>query len=116
MIAVRNFSSPIRLRRMLARRASGFLVVWLLWPVGLTGQETGQVTLYTPDGSQQRTLSTPMVVDVGLPSPMEAPASAVIGTGTGNRPITDVTQLLSPTPIPVSFSLHSSTSYSPPPL
>ena len=83
MIGVYNFSSPIRLRRMLARRASGWLVVWLLWPVGLAGQETGQVTLYTPDGSQQRTLSVPLVVDVdvGLPSPMEAPASAVIGTG-----------------------------------
>ena len=85
MIAVRNFSSPIRLRRMLARRASGFLVVWLLWPIGLASQETGQVTLYTPDGSQQRTLSVPLVVDVGLPSPMEAPTSAVVGTGTGTR-------------------------------
>ena len=57
----------------------------LLWPVGLAGQEAGQVTLYTPDGSQQRTLSTPLVVDVGLPSPMEAPVSAVVGTGTGTR-------------------------------
>ena len=85
MIAVRTFSSPIRLRPRLARRASGWLVLLLLLPVGLTGQETGQVTLYTPDGSQQRTLSTPLVVDVGLPSPMEAPVSAVVGTGTGTR-------------------------------
>ena len=94
MIAVRNFSSPIRLRRMLARRASGWLVVWLLWPVGLAGQETGQVILYTPDGSQQRMLSTPLGVDVGLPSPMEAPVSAVVGTGTGAR-ITDVEVVVS---------------------
>ena len=64
---------------------SGWLVLLLLWPVGLAGQEAGQVTLYTPDGSQQRTLSTPLVVDVGLPSPMEAPVSAVVGTGTGTR-------------------------------
>ena len=94
MIAVRNFSSPIRLRRMLARRASGWLVLLLLLPVGLAGQEAGQVTLYTPEGSQQRTLSTPMVVDVGLPSPMKAPVSAVVGTGTGTR-ITDVEVVVS---------------------
>ena len=93
MIAIRNFSSPIRLRPMLARRASGWLLLLLL-PVGLAGQETGQVTLYTPDGSQQRTLSTPMVVDVGLPSPMEAPVSAVVGTGTGTR-VTDVEVVVS---------------------
>ena len=85
MIGGRSFSSSIRLRPILIHPASGWLVLWLLWPVGLAGQETGQVTLYTPDGSQQRTLSTPMVVDVGLPSPMEAPVSAVIGTGTGTR-------------------------------
>lgn len=94
MIDVCSVACPNRLRHMLARRASGFLVVWLLWPVGLAGQEAGQVTLYTPDGSQQRTLSTPMVVDVGLPSPMEAPASAVVGTGTGTR-ITDVEVVVS---------------------
>ena len=94
MIAVRNFSSPIRLRPMLARRASGWLLLLLLLPVGLAGQEAGQVTLYTPEGSQQRTLSTPLVVDVGLPSPMEAPASAVVGTGTGTR-ITDVEVVVS---------------------
>lgn len=35
-----------------------------------------------------------MVVDVGLPSPMEAPVSAVIGTGTGTR-ITDVEVVVS---------------------
>ena len=85
MIAIRNFSSPIRLRPMLVGPASGWLLLLLLLPVGLAGQEAGQVTLYTPEGSQQRTLSTPMVVDVGLPSPMEAPASAVVGTGTGTR-------------------------------
>ena len=94
MIAVRTFSSPIRLRPRLARRASGWLVLLLLLPVGLAGQETGQVTLYTPDGSQQRTLSTPLVVDVGLPSPMEAPVSAVVGTGTGTR-VTDVEVVVS---------------------
>ena len=94
MIAVRTFSSPIRLRPRLARRASGWLVLLLLLPVGLAGQEAGQVTLYTPDGSQQRTLSTPMVVDVGLPRPMEAPVSAVVGTGTGTQ-ITDVEVVVS---------------------
>ena len=61
------------------------MVLLLLLPIGLSGQETQQVTLYTPDGSQQRLLSTPLVVVVGLPSPMEAPVSAVIGTGTGTR-------------------------------
>ena len=81
MIGVRSFSSSLRLRPILIHPASGWLVVLLLWPVGLAGQE-GQVTLYTPDGSQQRTLSTPLVVDVGLPSPMEAPVSSVVGTGT----------------------------------
>ena len=93
MIAIRSSSSPIR-RPRLARRASGWLVLLLLWPVGLAGQEAGQVTLYTPEGSQQRTLSTPLVVDVGLPSPMEAPVSAVVGTGTGTR-ITDVEVVVS---------------------
>ena len=85
MIAIRSSSTPIRLRPRLARRASGWLLLLLLLPVGLAGQEAGQVTLYTPEGSQQRTLSTPLVVDVGLPSPMEAPVSAVVGTGTGTR-------------------------------
>ena len=85
MIGVCNFSSPVRLRPRLVHPASGWLVLLLLFPIGLTGQESGQVTLYTPDGSQQRTLSTPLVVDVGLPSPMEAPVSAVVDTGTGTR-------------------------------
>ena len=94
MIGVRNFSSPIRLRPKLVHPVSGWLLLLLLLPVGLAGQETGQVTLYTPDGSQQRTLSTPLVVDVGLPSPMEAPVSAVVGTGTGTR-VTDVEVVVS---------------------
>ena len=85
MISVRSFSSLIRLCPRLVHPASGWLVLLLLFPVGLTGQETQQVILYTPDGSQQRTLSVPMVVDVGLPRPMEAPVSAVVGTGTGTR-------------------------------
>ena len=93
MISVRRFSSIIRLRRRLVRRASGWLVL-LLFPVGLAGQEAGQVTLYTPEGAQQRTLSVPLVVDVGLPRPMEAPASAVVGTGTGTR-IADVEVVVS---------------------
>ena len=88
MIDVCGVACPSRLRLMLA------YLVLLLFPVGLAGQETGQVTLYTPEGSQQRTLSTPMVVDVGLPSPMEAPVSAVVGTGTGTR-ITDVEVVVS---------------------
>ena len=85
MLGVRHSSSPIRLRPRLVRPTRGCLVLLLLLPVGLSGQETQQVTLYTPDGSQQRLISTPLVVDVGLPSPMEAPISAVIGTGTGTR-------------------------------
>ena len=94
MIGVRNSSSPIRLRPSLVRLASGCLVLLLLVPIGLTGQETRQVTLYTPEGSQQRTLSMPMVVDVGLPKPMEAPYSTVIGTGTGTR-LTEVEVVVS---------------------
>ena len=35
-----------------------------------------------------------MVVDVGLPSPMEAPVSAVVGTGTGKPRPTRPTMLL----------------------
>ena len=104
MIAIRNFSSLIRLRPKLVHPASGWLALLLLWPVGLAGQE-GQVTLYTPDGSQQHTLSTPLVVDVGLPSPMEAPVSAVVGTGTGTR-ITDVEVVVSD-----SAGGHVTTSY-----
>ncbi len=85
MIRLRSSSYPIPFSPRLARRASGWLVVLLLLPVGLAGQEAPQVTLYTPDGSQQRTLSTPMVVDVGLPSPVTAPVSTVTGTGTGTQ-------------------------------
>ena len=88
MIGICSVACPIRFRFMLA------YLMLLLFPVGLAGQEAGQVTLYTPDGSYQRTLSVPMVVDLGLPSPMEAPASAVVGTGTGTR-VTDVEVLVS---------------------
>ena len=88
MLGVRHSSSPIRLRPKLVRPARGCLLLVLLLPVGLLGQETRQVTLYTPDGSQQRLLSTPLVVDVELPLPplpMNDPVSSVIGTGTGTR-------------------------------
>ncbi len=85
MIRLRSSSYPIPFSPRLARRASGWLVVLLLLPVGLAGQEAPQVTLYTPDGSQQRTLGTPMVVDVGLPVPVTAPVSTVTGTGTGTQ-------------------------------
>ena len=88
MIGVCSVACPIRFRFMLA------YLMLLLFPVGLAGQEAGQVTLYTPEGAQQRTLSVPLVVDVGLPSPMEAPASAVVGTGTGTR-IADVEVVVS---------------------
>ena len=87
MIGICSVACPIRFRFMLA------YLVLLLFPVGLAGQE-GQVTLYTPDGSYQRTLSVPLVVDVGLPRPMEAPTSAVVGTGTGTR-IADVEVVVS---------------------
>ena len=85
MSGIRHSSPPIRLRPQLMRPARGCLVLLLLLPIGLSGQETRQVTLYTPDGSQQRLLSTPQVVDGGLPTPMEPPVSTVIGTGTGTR-------------------------------
>ena len=49
MLGVRHSSSPIRLRPRLVRPARGCLVLLLLLPVGLSGQETQQVTLYTPD-------------------------------------------------------------------
>ena len=88
MIGICSVACPIRFRFMLA------YLMLLLFPVGLAGQEAGQVTLYTPDGSYQRTLSVPLVVDLGLPRPMEAPASAVVGTGTGTR-VTDVEVLVS---------------------
>ena len=41
------------------------------------------MTLYTPDGPQPRTLRRPKVVEIGRPSPVEAPVSTVTGTGTG---------------------------------
>ena len=88
MIGVCSVACPIRFRFMLA------YLMLLLFPVGLAGQEAGQVTLYTPEGAQQRTLSVPLVVDVGLPSPMEAPVSAVVGTGTGTR-VTDAEVVVS---------------------
>ena len=47
MIAIRSSSTPIRLRPKLVHPASGWLVLLLLLPVGLAGQEAGQVTLYT---------------------------------------------------------------------
>ena len=78
-------SYPMQLTAVLPRRAGVWLGVLLLSPAGLAGQETRQVTLYTPSGSQQRTLGTPMVVDVGLPSPVTAPVSEVTGTGTGTQ-------------------------------
>ena len=88
MLGVRHSSSPIRLRPKLVRPARGCLLLLLLLPVGLLGQETRQVTLYTPDGSQQRLLSAPLVVNVKLPVPPlpeHDPVSEVIGTGTGTR-------------------------------
>ena len=80
MLDVRLSSAPIRLRPKLV-----LVLLVLLVPIGLSGQETQQVTLYTPDGSQPRLIRMPRVVDVGLPRPIEAPVSAVIGTGTGTR-------------------------------
>ena len=88
MLGVRHSSFPIRLRPVLARLVSGSLMLWLVLPIRLAGQETQQVTLYTPDGSQPRLLSTPLVVDVRPPIPpipRSVPVSAVIGTGTGTR-------------------------------
>jgi len=88
MLGVRHSSSPIRLCPKLVRPARGCLLLVLLLPVGLLGQETRQVTLYTPDGSQQRLLSTPLEVDVKLPIPPlpeHDPVSEVLGTGTGTR-------------------------------
>ena len=78
-------SYQMQLTAVLPRGAGVWLGVLLLSPAGLAGQETRQVTLYTPSGSEQRTLGTPMVVDVGLPSPVTAPVSEVTGTGTGTQ-------------------------------
>ena len=85
MIRFRTPSYPMQSSAGLSLLAGGWLGVLVLWPVGLAAQETRQVTLYTPSGSQQRALGTPMVVDVGLPSPVAAPASAVRGSGTGTQ-------------------------------
>ena len=105
MLGVCNSSSPIGLRPKLVRSVRGCLVLLVLLSVGLAGQETRQVTLYTPKGSQQRLLSMPLVVDVGLPRPMEAPVSAVVGTGTGAR-LADVEVVVSD-----SAGGHATTSY-----
>ena len=107
MLGICNSSSPIGLRPKLVRSVRGCLVLLVLLSVGLAGQETRQVTLYTPEGSQQRPLSMPLVVDVGLPRPMEAPVivSAVIGTGTGTR-LADVEVVVSD-----SAGGHATTSY-----
>ena len=78
-----------RIRLILVALPSLSGVLLLLLPVGLAGQETGQVTLYTSAGSHQRTLSTPMVIDVGLPSPVEV-SSGVTGTGTGTQTAVEV--------------------------
>ena len=82
-IGVRNAAYPVRLRPKLVRLTSGWPMMVLPLPAGLAGRGTRSVILYTPDGPQQRTLSTPIVVDMGWPSPVEAPASIVIGTGMG---------------------------------
>ncbi len=66
------------------RRMGACLVFLLLWPIGLMGQQDGQVELYTQDGVQTRSYNAPTVVDVGLPTPVDIP-SAVTGTGQGTR-------------------------------
>ena len=83
MIHLDNSSYPAQPSAWLIAVGLGVLL-WLS-PGGLTGEETQEVTLYTPSGSQERTLSAPTVVDVGLPVPVAAPASKVTGTGTGTR-------------------------------
>ena len=83
MMGVRKAADPVRLRPKLVRLTSGWPVMGLPLPAGLAGRGTRPVTLYTPDGPQQRALGTPMAVDVGRPRPVEAPVSAVTGTGMG---------------------------------
>ena len=73
-----QLSHPVR------RMAGCSLVLLLLSPIGLIGQEAGQVELYTQDGVQTRSYNSPTVVDVGLPTPVDIP-SAVTGTGQGTR-------------------------------
>ena len=64
--------------------AGCWAVLLLLSPAGLIGQETIQVTVYTPYGVELRSINAPTVVDVGLPTPVAVP-SAVTGTGQGRR-------------------------------
>ena len=83
LLGLRNTADLVRLSLRLVRLASGWSVMELPLPAGLTGRVTRPVTLYTPDGPQQRALGTPVAVDVGRPSPVEAPISMVTGTGMG---------------------------------
>ena len=83
LLGLRNTSDLVRLSPRLVRLASGWSVMELPLPAGLAGRGTRPVTLYTPDGPQQRALGTPVAVDVGRPSPVEAPISMVTGTGMG---------------------------------
>ena len=83
MIGVRHAADSVRLHPKLVRLPSGWPVMVLPLPAGPTGLDTRRVTLYTPDGLQQRVLGPPMVVEVGRPRPVEAPVSAVTGTGGG---------------------------------
>ena len=83
LIGERNAADPVRLPPKLVRLPRGWPVMVLPLPAGLAGRGTRSVTLYTPDGRQQRTLETPMVVEVGRPRRVEAPVSKVTGTGMG---------------------------------
>ena len=78
MGGVRHVASP-----KLVRLPSGWPVMVLPLSAGLAGWGSRPVTLYTPAGPQPRMLGTPMVVDVGRPSPVEAPVSKGTGTGMG---------------------------------
>ena len=80
---VRNATYPVRLRPQLVRLASGWPMMVGPWPAGRAERGAQSVTLYTPDGPQPRTHSRPMVVEVGPPNPVAAPASIVTGTGMG---------------------------------
>lgn len=83
MIGVRHAADSVRLRPKLVRLPNGWPVMVLPLPAGLAGRGTRPVTLYTPDGPQQRVLGTPRRMDVGWPKSVEAPVSAVTGTGGG---------------------------------
>ena len=65
MIGVCNAADPVGLHPKLVRLSSGWPVMVLPLPAGLAGRGTRPVTLYTPDGPQERMLGTPMVVEVG---------------------------------------------------